>query len=633
MIIKKSKGDELSRIFKSVLYVGHNIQLVKAMHNLSETSSTQFNDSLNHLNSIDNIQATLAEKEYTHFICEMPVSQSLADKISLDFPLLKTTYLQPFTPPKASELSVTMDEGVTDEVKAMLDFVSIPIFYKNSQGKVLACNSHFADLLGLMPAQVVGKTAADLVEPCLLNRIEKTDKKVFSEQKIFSYECDITDSLGNKRTLLCRSECVNNGKAQIGLFFDVTEINAAKSLLEQEGMMLRATMDISPDLIFFKDLQSRFLGCNREFEKFVGCSEQAILGKKDEQLFELEQALKCQSQDQNVISSNQIYINKEYLTYADGDRHYVEMKKVPLRNKQGNIQGLICVARDVTASQLVLRRLKIANSVFENSQENIIVTDGTGNIISVNKAACVTSGFSKNELLHAHVHIFESQQFEIINAALQNNNSWQGNASFRLKNGDIGYGWVDVYTVKHSEQGVCNRIYSFTDLKQSPSVEQKIQFLSTCDPLTGMFNRIALFTHLQDAIKRARYKEISMAVILVDINGFKSINDQFGHNAGDLVLKEIAKRIKNCVFEKDFVARFGDDEFVIVVDELDSEQDGAIIAQKIAAQFRNEFMIEKIAAKLSATIGISIFPDDGDDGDGHGDGSNGGVCGVGARWW
>jgi len=106
-----------------------------------------------------------------------------------------------------------------------------------------------------------------------------------------------------------------------------------------------------------------------------------------------------------------------------------------------------------------------------------------------------------------------------------------------------------------------------------------------------------------------------MAVVLVDINGFKKINDQYGHNAGDKVLKEIAGRLKACVFAKDTVARFGDDEFVIVVDELANEQDAAVVAQKIAEQFNKKFIIENIEAKLSATIGISVCPDDGIDGD------------------
>ncbi len=105
---------------------------------------------------------------------------------------------------------------------------------------------------------MVGKTAADVLSPDLLDEIEKIDQKVFTERKVYFYECKIQDLAGGERDMVFRKECVANGKIQIGMLFDVTEINEAKSLLEKERLMLRATADISEDLIFFKDEQSRF---------------------------------------------------------------------------------------------------------------------------------------------------------------------------------------------------------------------------------------------------------------------------------------------------------------------------------------------------------------------------------------
>ncbi len=604
----------MSVTVENVLYIGHNIQLVEAMLNLSGTSA-QSDYYIHHLTSTNGIQATLAEKKYTHLICELPCSKELADKITADFPLLKTTYLSGTEAPQSAKLSATMEGLITDEVKAALDYLSIPIYFKNRQGEFLACNSYFSHLFGLTPAQVIGKTASFVLPAHLVDEIENIDRKVFNDKQVYFYECKIDDLAGRERDVVFRKESVDNDKFQIGMIFDVTEINEAKYSLEKERIMLRATADISTDLIFFKDLQSRFLGCNKQFEKFVGCPEQDILGKKDDQLFELEQALMCQSQDQEVMSSKQIYLGEEYLTYNNGQRHFIEMKKVPLQNKQGQVQGLIGVGRDITAHHLMQKRLKIANAVFENSKESILVTDQTGTIMSVNKAYCSTSGFSKNELLGVNTSEFASNQHENIEIALKENKSWQGEITYHHKNGDTHFAWLDIYVVEHSAEGISNRIYSFTDLSQSKSVEEKIQFLSKHDPLTGLFNRIALFTRLEDAITRAKYKEAAMAVVLVDINGFKAVNDQYGHNAGDQVLKEIAKRLKSCVYEKDTVARFGDDEFVIIVDELDNEQDVALLAQKIAEQFSEKFIIENIEASLSATIGISICPDDGIDGD------------------
>ena len=601
----------MSQTVTNVLYIGHNIQLVKTLLNLSAPVSAQSDYYIQHLITTNDIQAVLAEKQYTVLICELPLSKYLANKISVDFPLLQTTYLSLLDTPKAAELSEVMEGLVSDEVKATLDYLSIPIYFKNRKGQFLACNSYFSLLFGLTPAQVVGKTAAEVLHPHLLDEIEQLDKKVFTEQRVYFYECKISDLAGRERDMVFRKESVDNGKIQIGMLFDVTEMNEAKSLLEKERVILRATADISEDLIFFKDLQSHFLGCNKKFENFVGCSEQEISGKKDDQFFESSLALMCQKQDQEVMMNNQVYSGEEYLKDNNGERHFIEMKKVPVQDKQGQVQGLIGVGRDITEHHRMQKQLKVANAVFENSKENLVVTDEQGNIISVNKAICASSGYSKSELLHVNIKAFASNQHAKIEAALQENKSWQGEIICAKKSGEFYFAWLEAYIVKHDEEGLVNRIYSLTDLNQTEDVDEKIQHLAKYDPLTGLFNRIALFTRLEDAITRAKYKQTGLAVMLVDINGFKAINEQFGHNAGDDVLKEIAVRLKSCVFEKETVARFGDDEFVIIVDELVNEQGAAIVAKKIAKQFNKTFTINDSEVTLSATIGISICPDDG----------------------
>lgn len=601
---------------KNFLYIGHNIQLAEAMFNLFATTSLQLGHTLHHLHHFHEIEAVLAAQEYTHLICDMPCSDQLADKIAADFPLLKTTYLHVCAKTEGDKLSASMEGLVTDEVKTTLDFLSIPIYFKNKQGYFLACNSYFSQIFGLIPAQVVGKKAAEVFPAHLLSEINKIDEKIFNDRQVYFYECKLTDAEGNRCEMVFRKECVNDTDIQIGMLFDVTEINHTKNALEKERIMLRATADISTDLIFFKDLNSRFLGCNKQFEKFVGCTEQDLLGKKDDQLFELDQALMCQYQDKGVISNKQIYSGEEHLTYKDGQRHFIEMKKVPLQDKSGQVQGLIGIGRDITAHHLLQKRLKIANVVFENSKDSILVTDPLGNIISANQACCALSGFSKEELLQSNINVFASKQHSQCfydEIPLAENSSWQGDITYCNKNGDTHFAWLEIYAVDHSNEGITNRIYSFTDLTQCKRVEEKIQYLSKHDPLTGLFNRIALFTRLENAITRANHKEIAMAVILVDINGFKAINDKFGHNAGDAVLQEIATRLKSCVVEKETVARLGDDEFVIIIDELASEQEVALIAHKIAEQFNETFAIENSGISLSATIGISICPDDGID--------------------
>lgn len=599
---------------KNVLYVGDNLKLVNLMLNsLISNESYQVNS----LADSNELLTQLSEKKYQYLICEECIAEAVTKQISRLYPELITHFLNQ---QKKSKLSIApMPPAFSCEsLKISLDDISIPIYYKNRQGEILACNSHFAALLGITQAQAVGQKAEKIFPAELLKQIHYADQKLFKDRKVHLLECDFYNQEGFFHEVVIRKEAVNNGEVQIGMIFDISELNKTKRLLEKERIRLRATADISPDLIFFKDLQSRFLGCNKQFEKFVGCPEKDILGKKDDQLFELGQALMCQEQDQEVMLKNESYLGEEYLTYTNGERHFIEMQKVPLLDKEGDVQGLIGIGRDITAHHLLQKRLKVANVVFENSKESFIVTDDFGKIISANKACCQITGFSETELLSLNINTFSFKQEDrkvtgAIDKSLTEDKSWQGNITYHVKNGDIYFAWLEVYVVEHKSEGISNRIYSFTDLNQSRNIEEKIQFLSKHDPITGLFNRIALFTRLEDAINRANHKETATAVILIDINGFKAVNEQYGHNAGDRVLKEVALRLKSCVSEKETLARFGDDEFVIVVDELLNEQDAASVALKISELFKQPFFIENIQANLSVTIGISLSPDDGDD--------------------
>ncbi|MFT6924836.1 MAG: diguanylate cyclase (GGDEF)-like protein/PAS domain S-box-containing protein [Psychromonas sp.] len=308
---------------------------------------------------------------------------------------------------------------------------------------------------------------------------------------------------------------------------------------------------------------------------------------------------------------------------GDGIQSFEVLAEVGGNKRWLNIEANIgitetdCLAAviDITDRKLADEKLKLAANIFTHSLECIIISDQNGYILEANKACCDTTGYSKEELLQSHVSIFEGSEHENIEAALEKNISWQGDMAYRTKNGEIHYAWTEIYAFELEEKGGIRRISSFIDLNQSKRVEPKIQFLSKYDPLTGVFNRIALFNRLEEVIARATVNQGMMAVLLVDINSFKTINERYGQNAGDMALQQIAERLKSCVSEKDTVARFGGDEFVIIVDELANEQDVADVAQNIATQFESNVEMGHSSVHLSATIGIALCPDDGTDKD------------------
>jgi len=600
-----------------VLYIGNNIELVEALLSINFSIKAS---SLTHLTSIDELEKLLSKSNYTHFICEEPILASEKARISKHYPSISCTYLSKevacneVTRATPSEIRVP----ISDEVKVALNYISLPIYYKNKNNEVIFCNGTFSQLFDLLPNELIDRKFESLFPDGLIKMLNKSEISLKNPDSVDLLECRIGDKNGQTREFLLREQALPDGGLTIGMLFDVSEMNVIKRSLEKERLMLRATTDISSDLIFFKDLESRFIGCNKQFETFVGYPEADIIGKKDDELFELSQALMCQAQDSQVTLNGEVYAGNEYLTYNNGEEHYIFMQKVPLTDKKGRIHGLIGIGRDITEKSLIKKQLKVANVVFENSRDGMLVTDGSGEIISLNDACAKISGYSKGEILGEQLASFayggENPNLALkVRKSLKEHGRWQGNMNFLRKNGELGYFWLDAYEVKFPETGLANRIYSFTDLTKNKYNEEKIHYLSKHDSLTGLSNRIALFNHLETAIARANYKQIPMGILFIEVKGFKVINERYGHNQGDLIIKDVAKRLKESISDTGIAARLGDHQFALVVEELDNEQEIALIAQKIAQQFATSIVVEGMTVNLSSSIGISICPDDGVD--------------------
>jgi len=607
----------LSNVVSQVLYIGRNLKLAQSLLSINDNLGT-FN--LSHIKCVNKLESVLAENHYTHFICELPLAESTRTRISTQYPDLECVYLadanqnldqQKCIPPTRKEL-------ISSEVKAALDCLSIPIYYKDRENNILTCNTYFSQIFGLLPEDLIGQSAQDILPSHDNSNVKRTSLSMFNQEQVDIIECEMRDVTGIKREFLIREEFMEGDEFKIGMLFDVSEMNVTKRALDKERSMLKATADISTDLIFFKDLESKFIGCNKQFESFVGCPEAEIIGKKDDELFEINQAMLCQEQDALTISTGEVYSGDEYLTYKNGDKHYIFMQKVPLKDKEGNVQGLIAIGRDITEKSLIQKQLKVANVVFENSRDAIVVTDGAGVILTLNDACIKLSGYAKDRFIGKEIRSFAiggdyQSLFKEIENGLKEYGQWQGNANFPKPEGGLGYFWLEIYIVKHQDTGIENRVYSFTDLTQNKYNEEKIHYLSKHDSLTGLNNRIALFNHLEGAIARANHKFISLGILFIEIKGEKSSGELYGHNQSDLIIKHIAKYLKQSVSDKDMIARIGVDQFVLVVEELENEQEVALIAQNIAMKFSEPTNIGTELVHFSAAIGISICPDDGMD--------------------
>jgi diguanylate cyclase (GGDEF)-like protein/PAS domain S-box-containing protein len=264
------------------------------------------------------------------------------------------------------------------------------------------------------------------------------------------------------------------------------------------------------------------------------------------------------------------------------------------------------------------QRLRLAAKAFETTLEGILVTDAEGNIESVNPAFSVITGYAAEEVIGKNPSILASGRhdqafYESMYQSLEQTGHWQGEICNRRKNGQLFFEWMAINAVRDVTGRLTNYVAVFSDFTARKAAEEQVLFLSQHDPLTGLANRALLLQQLQRAIAHARRNETKLAVIFIDLDEFKDINDRFGHEVGDDVLKAVAQRLVQSARAEDTVARLGGDEFVMLIEDLVDAEHVTAIAGKIMASLISPITVDGGTLRTFASTGIAIFPDDGAD--------------------
>lgn len=263
--------------------------------------------------------------------------------------------------------------------------------------------------------------------------------------------------------------------------------------------------------------------------------------------------------------------------------------------------------------------LRIAATAFE-SQEGMMVTDANSVILRVNQACTRITGYSADELVGKNPSILKSGRhdkefYRVMWEIIDSTGVWQGEIWDLRKNGEEYPTWLTISAVKDEQGVVTHYIGTQIDITERIKAEDKIKELAYSDALTGLPNRFSLHERLEQALSMAQRNEKQLAVMLIDLDNFKSINDTLGHSAGDQLLIQVARRLSDSVRQSDLVARLGGDEFVVVLLDIDSPTDAAHVAEKILIMLAAAFSIDGQELRTSPSIGICLFPDDATQGE------------------
>ena len=276
------------------------------------------------------------------------------------------------------------------------------------------------------------------------------------------------------------------------------------------------------------------------------------------------------------------------------------------------------VLRDISSRKATETTLLMAARVFENSRDAIAITDGAHRVLAVNQAFSDITGFPPQEIVGAELpdlrsDLREAGFYEQIWDYVAANDHWEGEVWSERKNGEEYTVWVALTAIRDQAGAVANYMAILSDITDRKRLEEHTRYLAEHDYLTDLPNRVLFLDRLHQALQTARRKQTMVAVMFLDLDRFKGINDSFGHQVGDAVLKEVAGRLKGCVRSVDTVSRQGGDEFVVILADIGGVDQAAHVAGSVMQAVAQPLQVAEHHISLSLSIGISICPGDGDD--------------------
>jgi diguanylate cyclase (GGDEF)-like protein/PAS domain S-box-containing protein len=423
---------------------------------------------------------------------------------------------------------------------------------------------------------------------------------------------DITERRRDQQLLEERSEALQ--QAYSGMEKRVAE---RTSELSQQLHFLQQLIEAIPGPVYYKDANSHYLGCNSAYAAFTGRSSSEIIGKTPRDIAPKELADTYLQADRQLLDNPGTQIYETQLRFASGETRDVMFHKATFTKPDGTVGGLVGLMLDITERKRMEDNLRQAATVFDNSAEGVTIATPDGTIIAVNRAFTEITGYTESEVIGQNPRMFQSgrhdkQFYRDMWASIAANGRWQGEVWNRRKNGETFPEWISITSVRDKEDRLTNYVATFSDITHQKQAEERIQMLAFSDPLTGLPNRRLLLDRLAHALVVSARGKCYGALFFIDLDDFKGLNDTRGHYVGDLLLKQVALRIAGCVREGDTVARFGGDEFVVMLENLsdnalEATSHAESIGAKILASLNEPYVLQDNPQHSTPSIGVTLF--------------------------
>ena len=320
-----------------------------------------------------------------------------------------------------------------------------------------------------------------------------------------------------------------------------------------------------------------------------------------------------------TLQRDERYVSERQMVTRSGQLIWVRIsgKGVDARNLD---EGTIWIFEDITAQKDVETRLRLAANVFTHAREGIMITDAAGSIVDVNETFCAITGYTRDEVLGQNPRMLKSgvqsaDFYASIWKSLLEKDHWYGEIWNRRKNGEV-FAEMQTISAIRDAQGVTQHYLSlFSDITPLKMHEQELERIAHYDALTRLPNRVLLADRLRQGLLQSQRHNHSLAVVFLDLDGFKTVNDLYGHAAGDRLLIEISQRMKGALREGDTLSRIGGDEFVAILSDLEKVQNCEPVLARMLQAASAPVVHDGHILQVSASMGVTLYPQDGEDAD------------------
>ncbi|WP_165671111.1 bifunctional diguanylate cyclase/phosphodiesterase [Metapseudomonas otitidis] len=489
---------------------------------------------------------------------------------------------------------------------------------RRSDSRLLEVNQTFEQQTGISAAQAIGHTATELglwADPGLAASLLQH----LQHENLHNLEMAFRRSDGRCFTGLLSAQHteVEGIPALIIVVRDITVLQETQQRLRLSEEKFARAFHASPDGLLITRLSD---GClieaNEGFTRITG--------------YDLQEAAQRTTLDLRIWERPS---DRDHMVKAIREEGGLRDFTAPIRRKDGSLRicelsaqplpvgGEACIltiARDVTDRQKMQEELLQAATVFESTAEGVMITDTQQRILAVNRAFTTITGYEEHEALGQTPRLLASNHHERgfyvdMWDQLNREGHWQGEIWNRRKSGETFPEWLTINAVRNPEGQITHFVGVFADISPLKQAQARLDYQAHHDPLTGLPNRILFESRLRQALAACEREGHEGAVLFLDLDRFKHINDSLGHPIGDVLLKSIADRLGNQLGRNDTVARLGGDEFIILLPHLRRPEEAQHLAERLLACFNAPFETQDHEFFISASIGISRFPEHGSD--------------------